>query len=155
MLSLFPLFSCHTGSSRNKPALIPRVFKNLQISLMVSTRELDKHIVACGRVNSLGPLALLAVFREMRCRLKASVDYPPALLFPSTSTWLPAHGASFIKCRYSPTSLCLSVHLRCAESVHPHPDGHRTERRQPLVVRLPSAVQQQLQDLRCPTDLHR
>lgn len=48
---------------------------------MASIMELKGLVVAPGRVNALGPPALLAVFREMRCRIKPSVDYPPALLF--------------------------------------------------------------------------
>lgn len=48
---------------------------------MASIRELEGRVVASERVNTLGPPALLAVFREMRCRIKPSVDYPPALLF--------------------------------------------------------------------------
>lgn len=49
----------------------------------------------------------------------------------------------------------LSLPLRCAKSVHPHPVGYWTQRHQPLIVWLPPAVQQQLQDLRRPADLYR
>lgn len=55
---------------------------------------------------------------------------------------------------YQPVHTVPSLSLRCAESVHPHPVGYWTQRHQLLIILLPSAVQQQLQDLWRSADLY-
>lgn len=81
---------------------------------MASIRELEGRVVASERVNALGPPALLAVFREMRCRIKPSVDYPPALLFFSffhLHTVIKSRSQRLIHLVWIFSHLSLSVHL--------------------------------------------
>lgn len=79
---------------------------------MASIRELEGRVVASERVNALGPPALLAVFREMRCRIKPSVDYPPALLFFfHLHTVIMSRSQRLIHLVWIFSHLSLSVHL--------------------------------------------
>lgn len=111
----------------------------------------------------LYPLLVFILLRCCFCTVSSLVPFPPTPISSSQ----PVHTVPSLKkvlYWYSPPHpntlrppfLCLSLFsLRCVESVQPHPVGDRTQRRQPLIIRLPAAVQQQLQDLWRPADLHR
>lgn len=110
--------------------------------------------------------------REKHLSFSAAVDPPPLLFGPLTSlvsclstpisSSQPVHSVPSLRSAklifsfttYTST-LSASVLLRCVESIHPHPVGYWAQHSQPLVPWLPSAVQQQLQDIRCPADLYR
>lgn len=111
----------------------------------------------------LYPLLVFILLRCCFCTVSSLVPFPPTPISSSQ----PVHTVPSLKkvlYWYSPPHpntlhppfLCLSLFsLRCVKSVQPHPVGDRTQRRQPLIIRLPAAVQQQLQDLWRPADLHR
>lgn len=110
--------------------------------------------------------------REKHLSFSAAVDPPPLLFGPLTSlvsclstpisSSQPVHSVPSLRSAklifsfttYTST-LSASVLLRCVESIHPHPVGYWAQHSQPFVPWLPSAVQQQLQDIRCPADLYR
>lgn len=111
----------------------------------------------------LYPLLVFILLRCCFCTVSSLVPFPSTPISSSQ----PVHTVPSLKkvlYWYSPPHpntlhppfLCLSLFsLRCVESVQPHPVGDRTQRRQPLIIWLPAAVQQQLQDLWRPADLHR